>query len=356
MSRIAVAMSGGVDSSVAAALLKQQGHELIGLTMRLFKPQTSGPGSTAHDAAAVARQLGIPHRLLDLEPSFQELIVDDFVAQYRRGQTPNPCIRCNRHIKFGLLLDKARQLGAELLATGHYVRKTVDPDGVCHLRTAHNLAKDQSYFLYSLTQERLRQIVFPLGEIASKDEVRSLAAAFDLPVAAKGDSQEVCFIPNDDYVGFLECRDPQFGRPGEIVHRDGRILGRHNGIHRYTIGQRKGLGIGWHEPLYVLAIDAATNRVVVGEQPHLLTPGLEADEVSWLIPPTGTVFETSCKIRYRHRPVPCRVALLADDRCRVLFHEPQKSVTPGQYVVFYQDDQVLGGGSITAACDRFGQD
>ena len=351
MSRIAVAMSGGVDSSVTAALLKQQGHELIGLTMRLFEPHTSGPGSATHDAAAVARQLGIPHHLLDLEPDFQQLIVDDFVEQYRLGQTPNPCIRCNRHIKFGLLLDKARELGAELLATGHYVRKTVDPDGTCHLRMAANRAKDQSYFLYSLTQERLRQIIFPLGEIASKDEVRRLATEFGLPVAAKGDSQEVCFIPNDDYVGFLECRDRCFGRPGEIVHLDGRTLGRHNGIHCYTIGQRKGLGIGWSEPLYVLAIDAASNRVVVGEQQHLLKPGLEADEVSWLIPPTGTVFETTCKIRYRHQPVPCRVEVLAEGRCRVRFHEPQRSVTPGQYLVCYQDDQVLGGGRIVTPCD-----
>lgn len=353
MSRIAVAMSGGVDSSVTAALLKQQGHDLIGLTMRLFEPHSTGPGSAAHDAAAVARQLDIPHHLLDLEPSFQELIVDDFVEQYRRGQTPNPCIRCNRHIKFGLLLDKARELGAELLATGHYVRKTVDPDGTCHLRVAANRTKDQSYFLYSLTQQRLQQILFPLGEIASKDEVRRLATEFGLPVAAKGDSQEVCFIPNDDYVGFLECRDRCFGQPGEIVHLDGRTLGRHHGIHRYTIGQRKGLGIGWHEPLYVLAIDAASNRVVVGEQQHLLKPGLETDEVSWLIPPTGTAFETSCKIRYRHQPVPCRVELLAEGCCRVRFHEPQRSVTPGQYVVFYQDDQVLGGGRIVtpAAAD-----
>lgn len=351
MSRIAVAMSGGVDSSVTAALLKQQGHDLIGLTMRLFEPHSTGPGSAAHDAAAVARQLDIPHHLLDLEPSFQELIVDDFVEQYRRGQTPNPCIRCNRHIKFGLLLDKARELGAELLATGHYVRKTVDPDGTCHLRVAANRTKDQSYFLYSLTQQRLQQILFPLGEIASKDEVRRLATEFGLPVAAKGDSQEVCFIPNDDYVGFLECRDRCFGQPGEIVHLDGRTLGRHHGIHRYTIGQRKGLGIGWHEPLYVLAIEAVNNRVVVGEQQHLLRVGLVADQVSWLIPPTGTAFATSCKIRYRHQPVPCRVELLAEERCRVTFLEPQRSVTPGQYVVFYQDDQVQGGGRIAAPAD-----
>ncbi|MDD2500358.1 MAG: tRNA 2-thiouridine(34) synthase MnmA [Geobacter sp.] len=349
MSKIAVAMSGGVDSSVVAALLQQQGHEVIGITMQLFEPCSSGPGTPAHDGAQVAAQLGIPHHLLRLEPQFRDLIIDNFIDQYRQGQTPNPCILCNRQIKFGLLLEKARELGADLLATGHYVRTTVDPDGLCHLRPAANRAKDQSYFLYSLSQQQLRQVLFPLGEIASKDEVRSLAAGFGLSVATKGDSQEVCFIPNDDYIAFLESQGLT-ATAGKIVHLDGTVLGRHFGTHRYTIGQRKGLGIGWREPLYVLSIDTTRNLIVVGEQQLLLQAGLLAADISWIIPPPGTSFNTTCKIRYRHQPVPCRVELLIDDQCRVLFDEPQRSVTPGQFVVFYQDDQVLGGGRIHAAC------
>jgi tRNA-specific 2-thiouridylase len=345
MSTIAVAMSGGVDSSVVAALLKQQGHELIGITMRLFEPQTCGAGSAVYDAAQVAQQLGIEHHVANFEKPFKEQVIDDFIQQYRQGQTPNPCVCCNRSIKFGLLLDKARELGAELLATGHYVQKTVDPDGTCHLRVAANRAKDQSYFLYTLTQQQLGQVLFPLGGIESKDQVRRLAEQFGLAVAQKGDSQEVCFIPGDDYVAFLESHGIT-AQTGEIIHVDGTVLGRHQGTHRYTIGQRKGLGIGWREPLYVTAIDAATNRVVVGEQQHILAAGLLAEELSWLIPQQAAAFETSCKIRYRHQPVPCHVTLEADGRCRVSFHKPQKSVTPGQFVVFYQDDQVLGGGRI----------
>lgn len=346
MSRIAVAMSGGVDSSTTAALLQQQGHELIGITMRLFEPLKTGPGSAVHDAAVVAAHLGIPHHVANFEDEFSRLIISDFIAQYRSGQTPNPCVRCNRFIKFGLLLDKARELGAEFLATGHYVRKTVDPDGTCHLRVARNSRKDQSYFLYTLTQPQLQRIIFPLGDMESKDEVRRLAAGFGLPVAQKSDSQEVCFIPNDDYVAFLEGRGGIVPQPGEIVHVSGNVVGRHSGTHRYTIGQRKGMGIAWSEPLHVLTIDPQQNRLVVGEQQHLLKPGLAAEEVSWLIEPPAAEFDTFCKIRYRHQPVPCRVTIQPDNRCQVRFAEPQRSVTPGQALVFYQGDEVLGGGRI----------
>ncbi len=349
MSKIAVAMSGGVDSSTTAALLQQQGHEVIGITMRLFEPLKTGPGSAVHDASVVAAHLGIPHHVANFEDDFNSLIISDFIEQYKNGQTPNPCVRCNRFIKLGLLLDKARELGAEFLATGHYVRKTVDPDGTCHLRTARNIRKDQTYFLYTLTQPQLQQIIFPLGEVESKDEVRRLAAEFGLPVASKGDSQEVCFIPNDDYVAFLEGQGGITATPGKIVHLDGTVVGRHKGTHRYTIGQRKGMGIAWSEPLHVLAIDTLNNRLVVGEQQHLLKPGLTAEEVSWLTQPPAEEFETTCKIRYRHQPVPCRVIIRPDNRCRVRFHEPQRSVTPGQALVFYQGDEVLGGGRIIGA-------
>jgi tRNA-specific 2-thiouridylase len=347
--KIAVAMSGGVDSSVTAALLQQQGHEVIGITMRLFAPCSTGSGSAAHDAAAVARHLGIPHHVVNFEAEFRELIISDFIAEYGCGHTPNPCVRCNRFIKFGLLLDKTGELGADLLATGHYVRKTIDPDGTFHLRMARNIPKDQSYFLYTLTQERLTRLLFPLGEFVSKDEVRRLAREFGLPVAEKSDSQEVCFIPGDDYVAFLEGSAGLADSGGEIVHLNGLLLGRHGGTHRYTIGQRKGLGIAWSEPLYVLAIEAGTKRVLVAEQQHVYAEGLLAADPSWVITPRETGFASTCKIRYRHQPVGCRVRILENGTCEVHFDQPQKSVTPGQSVVFYQGDEVLGGARIVSA-------
>ncbi|MDD2899329.1 MAG: tRNA 2-thiouridine(34) synthase MnmA [Desulfuromonadaceae bacterium] len=349
MNRIAVAMSGGVDSSVTAALLKQQGHDIVGITMRLFAPHSSGVGSAVHDAAVVAKHLDIPHHVADFSPDFSRLIIRDFVDEYRSGHTPNPCVRCNRYIKFGLLLETARELGADLLATGHYVRKSVDPDGTCHLRTAANSPKDQSYFLYTLTQQQLRQVIFPLGTIESKDDVRRLAREFALPVAEKSDSQEVCFIPNDDYVTFLE-RDGGFGAgDGDIIHLNGQIVGRHRGTHRYTIGQRKGLGVAWSEPLYVTSIDAERNIVLVGEQQHVFAGGLQAEAISWILEPEAEEFPATCKIRYRHQPVPCRVRLMAADRCEVYFDQRQKAITPGQSLVFYREDEVLGGGRIVAS-------
>ncbi len=348
---IAVAMSGGVDSSVTAALLKQQGHTVIGITMRLFAPHSSGIGSAVHDAAVVARHLDIPHHVADFAPDFSRLIIGDFIEEYRAGHTPNPCVRCNRYIKFGLLLDKARELGADLLATGHYVKKTVDPDGACHLRTADNIRKDQSYFLYTLTQPQLQQVIFPLGTIESKDEVRRLAREFALPVAEKSDSQEVCFIPNDDYVAFLESSGSLGASDGDIVHMNGQTVGRHHGTHRYTIGQRKGLGIAWSEPLYVTAIDAEQNVVIVGEQQGVFAAGLRAETVSWIVAPEAEEFAATCKIRYRHQPVGCLVRLVKDNACEVRFDNPQKAVTPGQALVFYRGDEVLGGGRIVSPLD-----
>jgi len=345
--RIAVAMSGGVDSSVTAALLKQQGHEVIGITMRLFQSDKTGPGTPAYDAAQVASQLGIEHHVVDFSPQFNELIIDDFITEYRCGHTPNPCVQCNRFIKFGLLLETAHQLGADMLATGHYVRKTEDADGTWHLRTARNVRKDQSYFLYTLTQERLKQVIFPLGEMENKEDVRQLARDLGITVAEKGDSQEVCFIPNDDYVAFLEDKGGIQATAGDILHISGKLLGRHKGTYRYTIGQRKGLGIAWKEPLFVVAIDTERNAIIVGEEPAVYAGGLLAEQVSWIIRPEAGEFATTCKIRYRHQPVPCRVELLDENRCRVTFDGPQKSVTAGQSVVFYKDDEVLGGGIIS---------
>lgn len=347
--KIAVAMSGGVDSSVTAALLKQCGHDVFGITMRLFAPRTSGVGSAVHDAAVVAGHLGIPHHVADFEQEFSRLIISDFIKEYSCGHTPNPCVRCNRHIKFSLLLEKARALGADLLATGHYVRKSVDPAGVCHLLTAINIRKDQSYFLYTLSQEQLKQLIFPLGEMGSKEEVRRLAREFGLPVSEKSDSQEICFIPNDDYVAFLEGSGAVTVSDGDIVHLSGRTVGRHHGTHRYTIGQRKGLGVAWSEPLYVTSIDTERNVVVVGEVQHVFASGLRAEGVSWIVAPKGEEFAAACKIRYRHEPVGCRVLLLADGNCEVRFDRPQKAVSPGQAVVFYNGEEILGGGMIVGS-------
>jgi tRNA-uridine 2-sulfurtransferase len=349
MSTIAVAMSGGVDSSVTAALLKQQGHDVIGITMSLFVPHSSDKSSAVHDASIVAEHLGVPHHVADFAPDFSELIIGNFIEEYRAGHTPNPCVRCNRYIKFGLLLDKARELGADLLATGHYARKTVDPDGTCHLRIAGNSRKDQSYFLYTLAQQQLRQVIFPLGNIEDKDEVRRMAREFALPVAEKSESQEVCFIPNDDYVAFLERSGSLGAADGDIIHLNGQIVGRHHGTHRYTIGQRKGLGIAWSEPLYVAAIDAGRNVVLVGEQQYVFAAGLQAEEVSWVGAPETEAFAATCKIRYRHQPVSCRVRLLHGNSCEVRFDQPQKAITPGQALVFYRGDEVLGGGRIASS-------
>ncbi|HBA86917.1 MAG TPA: tRNA 2-thiouridine(34) synthase MnmA [Geobacter sp.] len=346
--KIAVAMSGGVDSSTVAALLKKQGAEVIGINMKLFKRDWEDPQAKG-DAEIVADHLGIEFHQVRLEEEFSRLIMEDFRAQYLGGETPNPCVRCNRYVKFGLLLDKALELGADLLATGHYVRTSRDESGTWHLLKAAYLAKDQSYFLYTLTQQQLARVVFPLGEMPSKDEVRRLAAEFGLPVAQKGDSQEICFVPGDDYVAFLEKDGSLAGKSGEIVHVDGTVLGRHNGTHRYTIGQRRGLGIAWKEPLYVVSIDASNDRVVVGEVGGLFATGLKACDLNWIVAPRGDTVQTSCKIRYRQQPVDCSVKLLGGGCGEIVFSEPQKSVTPGQSIVFYHGDELVGGGRIVGA-------
>jgi len=346
--KIAVAMSGGVDSSTVAALLRERGAQVIGINMKLFPQPGEEPGAKG-DAEIVADYLGIPFHQVRLEQEFSRLIIDDFRAQYACGETPNPCVRCNRYVKFGLLLDKARELGADLLATGHYLRNELGADGLWHLLKARYLAKDQSYFLHTLTQRQLSQVLFPLGGMPTKDEVRRLAEGFGLPVAQKGESQEICFIPNDDYVAFLE-QDPRLtGRSGDIVHLDGTVLGRHGGTHRYTVGQRKGLGIAWKEPLYVVAIDAEKRSVRVGEAGGLYAHGLRVTDLNWVVPAGSGRFEASCKIRYRQQPVECSVALLGDGSGEISFSEPQKSVTPGQFIVFYRGEEMLGGGRIVSA-------
>lgn len=338
---IAVAMSGGVDSSVTAALLLEAGHEVIGITMRLW----DGPTGHIDDAARVAEHLGITHHVADLEPCFKAEVMDYFVREYESGRTPNPCARCNKMLKFGALMETARSLGADALATGHYARVVSGADGEPRLVAAVNRRKDQSYFLFSLTTELLRNILFPLGEVQDKQQVRELAVKFGLPVAFKDDSQDICFIPGDDYIAFLQGAGIK-SSPGDFVLGDGTVVGRHEGVHRYTVGQRRGMGIAWSEPLYVVAIDAPGNRIVVGTEKELYRDGFTVSGCNWIVPPGEEPFETLCRIRYRHKPVPCTVTALLDGRATVRFDHPEKGVTPGQVVVFYQDEVVLGGGWI----------
>jgi len=354
--RIAVAMSGGVDSSVTAALLKGQGHDVVGVSMQVWRDTALHPGDVAglcsslahfNDARRVAEHIGIPFVGVNFEHEFRELIIDEFVSEYFSGRTPNPCVRCNKLIKFDLLLAKAKELGADLLATGHYARVLPDEMDGWRLLKGLDPRKDQSYFLYALSREQLSSTLFPLGGM-NKQEVRRLAAEFRLPVADKGESQEICFIADDDYVRFLET-ERGAGEPGDIVDRAGTVLGRHSGIYRYTVGQRRGLGIAHPHPLHVLGLDAAKNEVIVGARDQLFTAGLIASEMRWHMTPPLAPLGAVCKIRYRHQPVSCTVTPLPEGRAEITFAEYEKSVTPGQAVVLYDGDRVLGGGCIERA-------
>ena len=357
--RVVIAMSGGVDSSVAAAILKKEGFDVIGISMQVWdyskftaeegeKFDTCCSLDDIHDARRVAEQLDIPFYVVNFEEEFQRLVIDDFVNEYLAGRTPNPCVRCNQWLKFELLLKKARGLGADMIATGHYARTELDTDGRYRLLKGIDPAKDQSYFLFTLTQEQLAATLFPLGGM-TKQEVRALAAAYGLRVAEKGESQEICFVPDNDYVRFIEEERGKNLLSGNIVDRTGKVLGMHDGTYRYTVGQRKGLGIAHPEPLYVLGVDAARKEVTVGPRDALYSDGLIATAINWIIPVPDAAVEASCKIRYRHHPIPCRIVPIGGNRAEVRFAEKEKSVTPGQAVVFYDGDAVLGGGWIEKA-------
>lgn len=362
--RVVVAMSGGVDSSVVAALLKAEGYDVVGVTLQLYdhgaalaRKGACCAGRDIHDARRVAETMGFPHYVLDYESRFRAAVIDEFADAYLAGATPVPCIRCNERVKFRDLMETARDLDADCMATGHYIRRIAGPLGP-ELHRAADPERDQSYFLFSTTPAQLDFLRFPLGEIASKAETRALAARFGLPVAEKPDSQDICFVPNGSYASVIERLRPGAAEPGEIVHLDGRVLGEHAGVIRYTVGQRRGLGIGGGdsggEPLFVVRLDADTRRVIVGPRAALARATIAAAEVNWLgdapfeaAPPTG--WEVEVRVRSTRPPRPARVLPQGPARARIELLAPEEGVAPGQACVFYaaEGTRVLGGGWIT---------
>ena len=353
-------MSGGVDSSVAAALLLEQGFDVVGITMDLYPLPVEdcdsarsccGKGSLA-DANRVASQMKIDHYVLNLRKSFRKWVVDNFCEEYAKGRTPNPCIRCNKFIKFDMLWDRAEKMGADYLATGHHARILYDKKRQSYvLKKGKDGRKDQSYFLYTMTQEQLARTLMPVGHF-TKQEVRKKAKALGLTVHERQESQEICFIPDGDYARFLEKKIPDCFSPGPIVDREGQILGNHKGICHFTVGQRRGLGIAALRPLYVLAIDPIGHKIVVGTNEHLYKKNIVISRLNWIV---HDVFSSpiilNAKIRYKQKEAGSRLSPLGNNKALLEFDNPQRAVTPGQSAVFYEKDLVLGGGIIEEAGD-----
>jgi len=361
--KVLVAMSGGVDSSLVGALLAEQGYDIIGINMRTHRlsPEEIAQGAKiktccsptdAKDARACAERSDFPFYVLDVEPAFEKDVIDPFLRAYMSGRTPNPCVLCNNHVKLGLLLEKAQLYGCEEIATGHYaIKERYESTGRWTLKKAKDTNKDQCYYLYGLTQDQLENIVFPLGEL-TKQEVREKARDAHLPTAEKPESQEICFVPDNNYRRFVRERLEQSGKEipkGKIINTAGKVLGQHEGIAFYTVGQRRGLGISDPKPYYVVAIDADTNNVIVGRDFELYFEGLEADGLNWMaLEGLTKPVRSKVQIRYRHAPAWATIEPTDDeDKVRIWFDQPQKAVSPGQAVVFWdEDDYVLGGGWI----------
>ena len=346
--RVVVAMSGGVDSSVASALLKDRGFEVIGITMQMWEH----PGFTEHsrmeDARRVAKKLGIPHHVVDLRDVFEERIIANFCSEYQQGRTPNPCIRCNQYIKFDCLLKKAGELDADYVATGHYARIEYDRSNNRYLlKKGIDVQKDQSYFLYTMTQLQLKSTLMPLGSFAKK-RVRQMAEELALPAAGKSESQEVCFVPDNDYGEFLKEYTSESISPGPIMNREGKVIGEHRGIIFYTVGQRKGIGVSGREPLYVIAIDGGKNTIVVGKREEVYSNRLRAVSMNCIaMERLREPLKVNAMVRYSHEPSDAVVSPLDGEGVRVEFSEPQWAITPGQAVVFYDGDVLVGGGKIS---------
>jgi tRNA-specific 2-thiouridylase len=354
VSSVLVAMSGGVDSSVAAALLHEQGYRVRGSHMKLVHLEgvdhgCCGPQAEA-DARAVAERVGFDFEVVDMNAEFERTVLADFFDEHRAGRTPNPCVRCNEHIKFRAFLDRADTLGFDFVATGHYARSWLDPEGRWHLGRGLDRSKDQSYVLHMLGQRHLGRALFPVGG-QRKAETRAHAERLGLPVAAKPDSQEVCFVPGADHASFLVGRAPDLVKPGVVTDPSGRVLAGHDGTFRFTIGQRRGLGVSTGERTYVLDTDPVHSRVVVGPGELLSRRGLVADRVGWVAgePPAEGPFECEVRVRYRGNEVPAVADTLSDGSVRIEFRRPERAIAPGQSVVFYRGDEVLGGGRIREA-------
>ena len=355
MSKVVVGMSGGVDSSVAAYLLKQQGYEVIGVTMQIWQDaerivEEENGGccglSAVEDARRVAAQLEIPYYVMNFKDSFQRNVVDYFVEEYLNGRTPNPCIACNRYVKWESLLQRSLSIGADYIATGHYARIVKLPNGRYTLRRSATLAKDQTYALYNLTQEQLQRTLMPVGEY-SKEEIRKIAEDIQLQVANKPDSQDICFVPDGDYAAFIEKTAGKQVQKGNFVTVDGTVLGEHKGIIHYTVGQRKGLGLALGYPAFVLEIRPETNEVVIGTHEESMAKSLRAGNLNFMsIEDLAEPQRVFTKIRYNHRGVWATIEKTGEDEILCIFEEPQRAVTPGQAVVFYDGEYVLGGGTI----------
>ena len=356
--RVVVAMSGGVDSSVVAAELAREGYDVVGVTLQLYdhgaalaKKGACCAGRDIHDARRVAEEMGFPHYVLDYESHFRDSVIDEFADAYLAGATPVPCIRCNERVKFRDLLETARDLGADCMATGHYIQRKTGPAGA-ELHRAADPVRDQSYFLFSTTPEQLEYLRFPLGHLATKAETRALAAAHGLSVAAKPDSQDICFVPDGDYARVIEKLRPGAADPGEIVYLDGQVLGQHEGIIHYTIGQRRGLGIGGlSEPLYVVRLDPVTRRVIVGPKAALATRRVPVREINWLGDAPFAArgeWELSVKLRSTRPPAPALIRPLSETEAEVELLTPEEGISPGQACVFYapEGSRVFGGGWI----------
>jgi tRNA-specific 2-thiouridylase len=352
--RVVIGMSGGVDSSAAAALLLEQGYDVVGITLKLWpqdcvsraEDKCCGPQAVM-DARAVAHKLGIPYYVIDEAADFQKQVIRYFAEEYKAGRTPNPCVICNEKLKFGTLINRARQLGAEYIATGHFARLEKSPDGRRHLlKCGRDPKKDQSYFLFSLRQEQLARALFPLGEL-TKNDTREIARESHLKTADKEESMEICFVPDKDYGRFLQQARLVEKHGGDIVDVHGRVLGRHDGIEFYTIGQRKGLGLSSAKPLYVIELDPANNRVIVGDESLLERDELTVEGCNWIpFDDLSGPTRVTAKIRYNHAGVSATITPLTQTSAQVKLHTAQRAITPGQACVFYQDDLVVGGGWI----------
>ena len=355
MSRVVVGMSGGVDSSVAACLLKGQGYEVIGVTMQIWQEearefQEENGGccglSAVEDARRVAARLDIPYYVMNFRKEFQEHVIDYFTEEYLRGRTPNPCIACNRYVKWESLLSRSLSIGADYIATGHYARVERLPNGRYSIRRSAASAKDQTYALYNLTQDQLKRTLMPVGEF-SKEEIRRMAEQIGLPVAQKPDSQDICFVPDGDYASFVEAAAGERSLPGNFVSPEGTVLGRHKGIIHYTVGQRKGLGIALGYPVFVLEIRPETNEVVLGNGEQTLSRYVRANRINFMsVPGLDKEMRVWAKIRYNHKGAWCKVRMSGEDEILCEFEEPQRAAAPGQAVVLYDGEVVLGGGII----------